>query len=191
MSEKEIIEVFQTVRDNYAGKNKTKRNEWYVHTAALMDGILKDDRAKNIGRKVKIVRSFCNNQGVVSLQLSENNIPYLKHVLKEYKKKVEAMYDILMEEGYISEETVLSDFKYYLIGKQTSDIKGVIHWMKGTVELVGFISCICDENYKVEWSAVSEIFYNDSKGETFKPDSLKTSKSREPKKQIDIFKRLI
>lgn len=190
MSEKEIIEVFQTVRDNYAGKNKTKRNEWYVHTAALMNGILKDDRAKNIGKKVKIVRSLCNNQGAVSLQLSENKIPYLKHVLKEYKKKVEVIYDILLEEGCIGEETFLSDFKYYLTGKQESEIKDRIHWMKGTVELVGFISCICDEDYKVEWSVVSEIFYNDSKGETFKPDSLKTSKSREPKKQIDIFKRL-
>lgn len=190
MSENEIIEVFQTIRDNYAGENKTKRDEWYVHTAALMNGILKDDRAKNIGKKVKIVRSFCNNQGAVSLQLSENKIPYLKHVLKEYKKKVEVIYDILLEEGYIGEETFLSDFKYYLTGEQESEIKDRIHWMKGTVDLVGFILCICDEDYNVEWSTVSEIFYNDNKGETFKPDSLKTSKSREPKKQIDIFKRL-
>ena len=190
MSGNEIIEVFQTIRDNYAGKNKTKRDEWYVHTAALMNGILKDDRAKNIGKKVKIVRSFCNNQGAVSLQLSENKIPYLKHVLKEYKKKVEVIYDILLEEGYIGEETFLSDFKYYLTGEQESEIKDRIHWMKGTVELVGFISCICDEDYTVEWSAVSEIFYNDNKGETFKPDSLKTSKSRVPKKQIDRFSKL-
>ena len=190
MSEKEIIKVFEIIRDNYAGKDKTKRNEWYVHTAALMDEILKDKRAKNIARKIKIVRSFCNNQGVASQQLSENNKPYLKNVSRMYKKKVDVIYEILLEDGYISEETVLSDFKYYLTGVEESDIKGTIHWIKQDVDLVGFILCICNEDDKVEWSTVTKIFYNDNKGEAFKSDSLKTAKNRFPTKQIERFEKL-
>lgn len=188
MSETEIIEAFKTIRDNYAGKNKTKRDEWYVHTAALMDGILKDDKVKCIERKVKVVRSFCNNQGVVLSELSENNIPYLKNVDDKYKKKVDVIYERLLDEGYICEETVLSDFKYYLTGELELSIKGKIYWKETVNELVDFIGCILKEKARRDWGAVIKIFI--CEGKELKRDSLKSIKYRSEGTYIEFFKEL-
>lgn len=188
MSEEAIISAFKSIRDNYAGKDKTKRNEWYIHTAALMDNILQMKGVGHIAKKVRKVRAFCNNQGTDLSETSSNNVPYLKNILGKYKKDTERIYQALVANDYIDEQTALSDFKYYLTGELETDIQGKIYWRKHTYDLVDFLLCISGDSG--EWKTTSQIFI-DKEGKTPTPDSLKSIKSQNFDVHTDKFEKML
>lgn len=188
MSEDEIITTFKTIRDKYSNGNKTRKNEWHVHTASLMDRILAIEGTEHIAKKVRKVRSYCNNQGTVLSDIAENQVPHLMNVLNGYKKKAEYIYNILLSNSYIDEQTKFSDFKYYLTGELEESIHGKIYWRKSTTELVEFILYISEDNG--EWEVVSKIFI-DKNGNTPKSSVLKSTKNRSVNKYYDSFKQLL
>lgn len=187
MSEDEIITTFKAIRDKYSNGNKTRENKWHVHTASLMDRILAIEGTEHIAKKVRKVRSYCNNPGTVS-DIAKNQVPHLMNVLNGYKKKAEDIYNILLSNSYIDEQTKLSDFKYYLTGELEENIHGKIYWRKSTTELVEFILYISEDNG--EWEVVSKIFI-DKNGNTPKSSVLKSTKNRSVNKYYDSFKQLL
>lgn len=188
MSEETIIKSFNSIRDKYSNGNKTRMDEWYIHTASLMDRILAIKDAEHIAKKVRKVRSYCNNQGFVLSDIAENQVPYLTNVHNRYNEKAEYIYNILFSNSYIDEQTKLSDFKYYLTGELEEGIQGKIYWRKSTIELVEFIVYISDDNG--EWDTVSKIFI-DKNGNHPKSSVLKSTKNRSVNKYYDTFKQLL
>ena len=188
MSEKVIITTFKTIRDRYTTNNKTSRDEWYVHTATLMDKILKLDGIEHIAKKIRKVRAFCNNQGTDLSEASTNNVPYLHNTLSKYKKNAEKVYQILKSNNYLDEQTKLSDFKFYLTGELETNIQGKIYWKKKTIEMVDFLSYISEDNG--EWESVSKIFI-DKDGKNPKSSVLKATNNRSPKKYYVSFQKLL
>ena len=188
MSEEEIITTFKSIRDRYANKNKTRKEEWYIHTAALMNKILKINGIEHIAKKIRKVRTFCNNQGIDLTEASTNNVPHLKNVLSKYKHNIEKVYQILVRNNYLDEQTRLSDFKFYLTGELETNIQGKIYWKKKTIEMVDFISCISGDNG--EWESVSKIFI-DKEGKIPQSSVLKSTNNRSVRKYYDFFKELL
>ena len=187
MSEDEIITTFKTIRDKYSNGNKTRENKWHVHTASLMDRILAIEGTEHIAKKVRKVRSYCNNPGTVS-DLAKNQVPHLMNVLNGYKKKAEDIYNILLSNSYIDEQTKLSDFKYYLTGELEESIQGKIYWKKDIVEMIDFLLCISDD--KGEWTVASQIFV-DREGKHPTKHTLKSIKSQYYYKHTDKFEQLL
>ena len=188
MSEDEIITTFKAIRDRYANKDKTRMDEWHIHTAALMDTILEAEGVEHLAIKIRKLRAFCNNKGRVLSDIAENNVPYIKRVLSNYKKNVEKIYFALREKDYIDEQTKLSDFKYYLTGELVESVQGKIYWRKSTIEMVEFVLCISSDNG--EWEPVSKIFI-DENGKAPKASVLKSTRSRSVYKYYDSFKQLL
>lgn len=188
MSEEAIITVFKSIRDRYAHKCKTRRNEWYIHTAILMNKILKIEGTEHIAKKIRKVRAFCNNQGTDLSETSSNNVPYLKNILGKYKKNAERIYQVLVANDYINEQTTLSDFKYYLTGELETDIQGKIYWRKHTYDLVDFLLCISGNSG--EWKTTSQIFI-DKEGKAPTPETLKSTKSQNFDVLTDKFEKML
>ena len=188
MSKEEIINLFKSIRDRYAHNNKIRMDEWYIHTAALMDTILETEGIEHIGMKIRKLRSFCNNKGDVLWDIDENNVPHLKKVLSKYKKNAEKVYRALRDKDYIDEQTKLSDFKYYLTGELEESIQGKIYWKKDIVEMIDFLLCISDD--KGEWTVASQIFV-DREGKHPTKHTLKSIKSQYYSKHTDKFEQLL
>ena len=188
MSEDEIITTFKAIRDRYAHKDKTRKDEWYTHTAALMDTILESEGIEHIAMKIRKLRAFCNNKGIVLSEIAENNVPHLKKVLSKYKKNIEKVYHALRDKDYIDERTTLSDFKYYLTGVLEENIQGKIYWKKDIIEMIDFLLCISDD--KGEWTTASQIFV-DREGKHPTPQTLKSTKSQYYPKHTDKFEELL
>lgn len=188
MSEDEIITTFKTIRDKYSNGNKTRKNEWHVHTASLMDRILAIEGTEHIAMKIRKLRAFCNNKGIVLSEIAENNVPHLKKVHSKYKKNIEKVYHALRDKDYIDERTTLSDFKYYLTGVLEENIQGKIYWKKDIIEMIDFLLCISDD--KGEWTTASQIFV-DREGKHPTPQTLKSTKSQYYPKHTDKFEELL
>lgn len=188
MSEEDLIRAFKYIRDRYAQKVLVREEEWYAHTAVLMDEILKLDVIEHVAKKIRKVRAFCNNHGVNICEVEKNNIPYFKNILSKYQKSVEKIYKILIEENYIDEQTRLSDFKYYMTGEFETDIQGVINWKRSVTEFVDYLLCVTGDN--PEWTTAGYIVVN-KKGEFLAPDSLKSIKNRKYSEHTEKFERLL
>lgn len=187
MSEDEIILTLKSIRDRYAGDDGIKKEEWYAHTSVLMDDILKIEDVEHIASKIRKVRAFCNNRGVNLYETSSSNIPHFKNVLSKYKKSVEKIYNALVENDYLNEETRLSDFKYYLTGELESEIQGKIVWKKSTVEFVEFLAYISGDDG--EWTIASQIVI-DRKGKSPKAGNLKQSMNQSSGAHREAFTNL-
>lgn len=183
MSEREIIEIFSTLRDNYIEgiifkdfisiSDKELKRLWYNHTAQLMSTILELDNVGNIAKKVRKVRAFCKNDGVEILPVDDKNIPHLKRVRQIIKDNVDFIYYELIERDFIDDRTRLSDFKYYMTGELEDEVLGKVYWLGNTIELVDFLSYITKN--RNEWTIASKIFI-DKNGNQTNPNTLKSTK---------------
>ena len=188
MSEEELICTFKNIRDRYANKVRVREEEWYAHTASLLDQILKLDVIEHVSKKIRKVRAFCNNHGVNLYETEKNNVPHFTRVLSKYQKSVEKIYKILIAENYIDEQTRLSDFKYYMTGQLEADIQGKIYWKKITKSMVDFVLCVTGDD--PDWVVTSQIFI-DKKGKSPTPETLRNTKSKDYATHTDLFEDLL
>jgi hypothetical protein len=188
LSENDVIELFRKIRDRYTHIYKADSKEWYAHTSHLMSEILAQDLNPNVARKVKRLRSFCNNTGSNIYDILENKVPYFNNVLRRYQKQAERIYKILLDNDYIDDQTLSSDFVYYLTGDLEVDIQGKIHWKRSIADFVDFLLCITGNN--PEWTTASYVVV-DKKGKSLTPNSLKSTKSRKYGEHTDKFECLL
>lgn len=187
MSEEDLICAFKCIRDRYAQKVLAREEEWYAHTAVLMDEILKLDVIEHVAKKIRKVRAFCNNHGVNLYETAKNNIPYFTRVLSKYQKSVEKIYKILIAENYIDEQTRLSDFKYYMTGELETEIHGKIYWKGELKDLIDFLLCILGD--RGEWKIASQICVTIN-GKSPTTDTFKSMKSQYFDAHTDKFEML-
>lgn len=187
MSEEELICTFKSIRDRYANKVQVREEEWYAHTAVLLDQILKLDMIAHIAQKIRKVRAFCNNYGVSLYETAKNNVPHFKNVQSKYKKSVENIYNILLAKGYIDEQTRLSDFKYYITGELEADIQGKIYWKGELKDLIDFLLCVLGD--RGQWKTASQICI-DKDGKSPTVDTLKSMKNQYYHTHTDKFEML-
>ena len=188
ISEDEAVNIFKEIRDRYTRRDKVRESEWYAHTAVLMENILKGDGTEHIAKKIRKVRTFCNNHGVNLYETEKNNVPYFKNLLSKYEKSAEKIYRILIEENYIDEQTRLSDFKYYMTGELEVDIQGKIYWKRSITDLVDFLLCITGDN--PEWTIASYVVV-DKNGNSPTPDTFKSIKARKYSEHTEKFVSLL
>jgi hypothetical protein len=187
MSEEELICTFKDIRDRYAEKVRVREEEWYAHTAVLLDQILKLDIIEHIAQKIRKVRAFCNNHGINLYETAKNNVPHFTRVLSKYQKSVEKIYNTLIAENYIDEQTRLSDFKYYMTGELDAEIHGKIYWKGELKDLIDFLLCILGD--RGEWKTASQICIGmDGKAPT--NDTLKSMKNQYFGTHTDKFEML-
>ena len=187
MSEEELICTFKDIRDRYAEKVRVREEEWYAHTAVLLDQILKLDIIEHIAQKIRKVRAFCNNHGINLYETAKNNVPHFKNVQSKYKKSVENIYNILLAKGYIDEQTRLSDFKYYITGELEADIQGKIYWKGELKDLIDFLLCVLGD--RGQWKTASQICI-DKDGKSPTVDTLKSMKNQYYHTHTDKFEML-
>lgn len=87
-------------------------------------------------------------------QLTSISPPFFEHI-KITKDKLEALHQVLINKGWLHEQTSVSDFVYYFSGIGSIPSNKII-WKASKTLLSIFISCI--ENDNPEWVIAEQVF---------------------------------